>query len=138
MDGDQIAYATRRLRRALAIAPGCALPVVHRARQHEPNPDRARGGDHGLGILVAAVVEIEKVNARGHAVAQHLRERERGAESDALAIEPLGEWIEHAVAPTGEVEIVTEPAQQRLERVAVRVDRAWQQRASGQRDVAGT
>jgi len=61
---------------------------------------------------VAAVVEVEEVHARRHAVAQHLGEGEGGAERDALAVEPLGERIEHAVAPAREVEVVAEPAQQ--------------------------
>ena len=110
--GDQLAHTARRLRRALAVALGRALPVVHRARQHEPDPDGAGGGDHRLRVLVAAVVEVEEVHARRHAVAQHLGEREGGAERDALAVEPLGERIEHAVAPAREVEVVAEPAQQ--------------------------
>ena len=63
---------------------------------------------------------------------QHLGEGERGAEIDAVAIEPRRVRVEHAVAPRHEVQIVAEPAQQRLERVAVRVDGAGEEGAAGQ------
>ena len=80
--------------------------------------------DHRLGILVAFVLQVEKVDARRRPVQEHLGERERGADVDPIAIEARGEGIEHAVAPLHEVEVITEAAQQRLKGVAMRVDGA--------------
>jgi hypothetical protein len=70
-------------------------------------------------------------------VEQHLGEGELRAERDAGAVEPFGVRIERAVAPAHEVEIVAEPAQQRLERVTVRVHGARQQRLAPEPEVAG-
>ena len=97
----------------------------------------ARGLDHRLGVLVALVLEVEEVDARGGAVPEHLGERERRAQRDPVAVEPLRERVEHAIAPAREVEVVTEAAQQRLEGVAVCVDGAGQERLARERDVAG-
>ena len=56
---------------------------------------------------------------------------------DAAPIEPCGERIEDTVPPGHEVEIVAEPAQERLERVAVGVDRAGKESLTGQPYVEG-
>jgi hypothetical protein len=67
-------------------------------------------------------------------VDEHLGEGEGGAEIDPLAVEPRREGIEHAVAPAHEVHVVAEPAQQRLEGMAMGIDGAGQQRAPGEAD----
>ena len=120
----------------LAVAPGCALPVVHRAREDEADPDPAGSLDHRLGVLVALVLEVEEVDAGRDAVQEHLCKREGGAERDRGAVEPLRERIEHAVAPAHEVEVVTEATQERLEGMAVGVDRTEQERLAREHHVA--
>ena len=65
-----------------------------------------------------------------------LGERELGAERDRAAVQALGERMQHPVAPTHEIEVVAEPTQERLERVAVSVDHPRHQRPAGQADVA--
>ena len=137
MRGDQLARAPRGICGRLPVALGSARPVVHRARQDEPDPDRPRGLDHGFGVVVALVLEVEEVDARGGAVPEHLGERERGAERDPAAVEPLGERVEHPLTPAGEVEVVAQPAQERLERVAMGVDGTGQERLAVERDVVG-
>ena len=127
---DEIGRALRSFGRLLTIAWGRSLPVIHRARHHQADARVPRGLDHRLGIVVALVLEVEKIHAGGRAVEQHLSKSEGRAEIDAVAVEPCRVRIEHAVAPRHEVEVVTEPAQERLEAVTVRVDRARQERLS--------
>ena len=81
---------------------------------------------HGKVVLVPPVVEIEEVDGGGDAGPGHLGEVEQGAGLDRLAVEPLGEGIEHEVPPTHEPQVVPEPSQERLEAVAVAVDRPGQ------------
>ena len=135
--GDQLAHPARRRPGVLAVARGCALPVVHRARQDQPDARVPRRLDHGLGIGIALIVEVEEVHAGRDAVDQHLGEGEGGAEVDALAVEARRVRIEHALAPRHEVEVVTESAQERLEGMAMGVDGAGKQRPAGQADDAG-
>src|SRR5262249_53269846 len=85
-----------------------------------------------LRVVAAVVLQVEEVHARAGAVEQHLGEREGGAEIDAVAVEPRRVRVEHAVAPRHEVEVVTEPAEQRLEGVTVGVDGAGEERLPGE------
>ncbi len=132
---DQLTGPARRVRDRLPVALGRALPVVHAARQDQADPDHPRGLDHRLGVRVARVLEVEEVHAGRDAALQHLGEGEGGAERDPLTVQPLGKGVEHAIAPAGEVEVVAETAQERLEGVAVRVDRPRHQRPAGKPDV---
>ena len=135
---DQVPGAPRRLGRLFSIPRGRTLPIVHGPGQHEPDADVARGLDHRLGIVVALVLEIEEVHARGDAVEEHLGEGEGRAEIDAAAVETRRVGVEHAIAPGHEVEVVAEPAQERLEGVTVRVDGAGEERFPREpRDVRG-
>src|SRR6266849_10922671 len=63
---------------------------------------------------------------------EHLGEGKGRAEIDAVAVEPRRIGVEHAVAPRHEVEVVAEPAQERLEGVAVRVDGAGGEGLAGE------
>ncbi len=137
MGRDERFHASARIGDGLAVTLGSPLPVVEGARQHEPDAHAARRLDDGLRVLVAVVVQVEKIHAGGRTVAQHLGESERRAQCDAVAIESLREGIEHAVAPAHEIEVVAEPAQQRLEGVAVGVHRPRQQCLAPKPHIAG-
>src|SRR5215468_595308 len=96
-----------------------------------PMRSAARRLDHRLRVVVALILEVEEVHAGGGAVQEHLREGEGGPEVDALAVEACRVRVEDAIAPRHEVEVVAEPAEQRLEGVAVRVHRAGQEERAG-------
>src|SRR5206468_7191370 len=83
------------------------------------------------GVVIPLVLQVEEVHAGGGAVQQHLCEGEGGAKVDSLAIEARGERVEDTVAPRHEIEIVSEPAQEGLERVAMDIDRAGEEELAG-------
>ena len=134
---DEIRGAPGRLVRLFPVAGGRPLPVVHGAREDQPDPHVARGPDDRLGVVVPLVLEIEEVHACGRAVQQHLREGEGGAEVNALAVEARGERVEYPIAPGHEIEVVSEPTQERLEGVAMDVDRAGEEEPAGETKCAG-
>src|SRR5262249_46056450 len=71
------------------------------------------------------------------AVEEHLAEREERADMHAVGVEARRVAVERAVAPFEEREVVAEAAEERLERVVVRVDRAGEERAPAPVDDAG-
>ncbi len=103
-----------------------AGPVVHRAGQHQPDPDLLGRLDHGEVVFVAPVVDVEEVDGGGDARPGHLGEVEHGPGLDGLSVQAFGEGIEHQVPPPGERQVVAEPSEQGLEGVAVAVDRPGQ------------
>ena len=66
-----------RLRHGLAIRGRRAVPVVEAAREHDPDPEPARGFDRRGRVVVALRVEVVEVADRRDAVEQHLAEREQ-------------------------------------------------------------
>src|SRR4029450_6110707 len=134
---DEIRGAPGCLVRLFPIAGGGRLPVVHGAREDQPDPHVARGPDHRLRVVVPLVLEVEEVPACGGAVQQHLREGEGGAEVNALAVEARGERVEYPIPPGHEIEVVSEPAQERLEGVAMDIDRTGKEELAGETKSAG-
>src|SRR5579875_715276 len=102
-----------------AILRRRALPVVHRAGQHEPHTQVTRSTDHGVVVLIAAAVNIEEVADGGDACPQHLGEGKARALVDYLGRHAGSVAIQRAVAPGEEVAIIGHPTQERLKGVIV-------------------
>jgi hypothetical protein len=119
----QRAHVLRGAVGRLLVAGRRARPVVHRAGQDDSDADLPGGLDHGHGVLVPAVVQVEEVGHGRDAHASHLREVEPRAGPDRVAVEALRERIEDAVAPRHERQVVAVAAEEGLERVRVRVHR---------------
>jgi hypothetical protein len=118
-----------RLRDRLAVRRGSTVPVVEAARQHDPDPEPARGLDRGARVIVALRVQVIEVADRGHAMQQHLAEREQRRGGHVLGAQPRRVAVQRPIAPLEERQIVADAAQQRLEAVVVRVHRAGDHRA---------
>jgi hypothetical protein len=103
----QLTHAARGGRGGLSITLRRSNPVVHASREDEADPQGVCCLDDSLGIVVAIILQVEEIHARRNPVEKHFGEGERRAECDRLPVNPLREWVEHAVPPAEKAQVIT-------------------------------